>query len=152
MIKYGVFWICADCGEPVGTLEMCEEVGYNFGIDGHFKSDREAAEKEFALLAKQVETLVGLVDRLNTAIVGNVGSDRPGIISDISAIKSHIGFNQPRTMHERMTSIEEFVIEYRKEHEEQKSDLRKVLLPIFDRLLTFVLGALAYIIIVNVVK
>ena len=54
MIKYGVFWICADCGEPVGTLEMCEEVGYNFGIDGHFKSDREAAEKEFALFLSEI--------------------------------------------------------------------------------------------------
>ncbi len=107
------------------------------------------AEKEFAVMAGQVEMLVKTVDKLTVAIMGN---GKPGIVSELSAIKAHIGFNQTRTMHERMTSIEEFVIEYRRERDEQKGDLKKIVMPILQNFLTFVLGALAYIIVTGVVK
>jgi hypothetical protein len=107
------------------------------------------AEKEFALLASRVGHLTEMVEKINEALMGN---GKPGVVSELSAIKSHIGFNQPRTLHERMTSIEEFVIEYRRERDEQKSDLKKIVLPIAQQLLTFVLGGLAYILITSVVK
>jgi len=107
------------------------------------------AEKEFAVMAHQVKTMIDAVERLNAAILGN---GKPGIVSEISAIKAHIGFNQNRTLHERMTAVEDFVLELQKEHAEQRADAKRIVLPILERIITFALGGLAYVLAVNALK
>ena len=38
------FWVCNECGKAVKTFNMTEELGFNFGIDGHMFSDKGKAK------------------------------------------------------------------------------------------------------------
>ncbi len=40
-----IWYICAECNKPIGTVDVCEVLGYNPGFDGHgFKSHQDAEE------------------------------------------------------------------------------------------------------------
>lgn len=107
------------------------------------------AEKEFAVMAGQVEMLVRTVDKLTVAIMGN---GKPGIVSELSAIKAHIGFNQQRTIHERMTTIEDILKEMRDEKKQSQNDIKSIILPIVRELIVFAGGGLTYIFITYFIK
>lgn len=43
MKRWGLFRRCGECNEPVEVVDVCKELGYNPGVDGHFfRSEREA--------------------------------------------------------------------------------------------------------------
>ncbi len=107
------------------------------------------AEKEFAVMSGQVENLVRSVEKLNTALMGN---GKPGVLSEISALKAHIGFNQTRTMHERMTTVEDILAEIREQNRRNSDAVRSVILPIVREIIVFVGGGLAYVIVTQFVK
>lgn len=46
---------CAECFKPVGIINICSELGYNPGVDGHLYDDQIEATKALNLLIKEVE-------------------------------------------------------------------------------------------------
>lgn len=43
MRRWALFRRCGECNEPTRIVEVCEELGYNPGVDGHlFRSEKEA--------------------------------------------------------------------------------------------------------------
>ena len=48
-IKFGFFYMCGDCDQPVKSFNICEVLGHNPGIDGHFFNNAESAKKAWEL-------------------------------------------------------------------------------------------------------
>jgi hypothetical protein len=61
------------------------------------------AEARVATLVEKMDRICADIERQGVALFGN---GKPGLIRDIDSIKTHIGFNQQRSVHERITSIE----------------------------------------------
>lgn len=98
------------------------------------------AEKSFIKVTAQMEETMKTVTKLYEAIMGN---GKPGIVSEINQIKMHIGYNQDRTVHERLTTIEQFVTELRDERREMKTDLKGIILPLVREGLVLIITVLA---------
>ena len=58
MIKkyFGFFWLCGTCNEPTSTFEICNWLGYNPGVDGHFEKSEEKAKESWAAFEKAART------------------------------------------------------------------------------------------------
>lgn len=44
-IKYAFFWVCSTCNEPSDTFNVCKELGFNPGTDGHMFNNPKQAKK-----------------------------------------------------------------------------------------------------------
>ena len=54
MEGYQFFWVCAECDEPVQTLNMCEYLGHNPGVSGHVFLAIDVAMRRWSLFLEHV--------------------------------------------------------------------------------------------------
>lgn len=111
-------------------------------------------ETKIAVMSQQIDQMYLSLGRLYDAIMGN---GKPGLAADVQVMKAHIGYNQSRTIHERMSTVELAVIEIKeqlkadkedrlKQEEKKEATLRGLLLPIVSDLIKIGGGALLYLI------
>ncbi len=52
-VRYGLVHQCGHCGSP-DTFDICQQLGYNPGVDGHLKETREAAQSDWDCYKEEV--------------------------------------------------------------------------------------------------
>ena len=98
---------------------------------------------QIAVMATQMDQMARDLRDLKAAVMGN---GKPGLKDEVNEIKAQIGYRKESSMDQRVATIEDFVIEWKKDREANRESIRKIFYGLLQDALKVALGALMVLI------